>query len=550
MTNDFFSRLDNKITSTRWRSLKLYNIYRLIIALLLNITFGLSSEIASTDTTLLNSFSALAISYFIFSVLSAILTWLEKPNLDHSLPIQIIADIVFIILIMHTQQGSQSSIGLLLIVTIAAASLISEGRLALFYAAIATIGILLEQTFHILDVSNPTENYTSAVLLSLGCFATAWLAYSLAKRTKESELLASQRSLDVQNMAQINALITHEMQDGVLVVDQDMLIKHHNHQAEALLGLENKQTYSNNWQNKPLSEVSPEIESLMQYWLAEKVPEHGFVPTNNAIPSFIKLTALSRELRLRFLPISENRNQGAVIFIEDWSQMQTQAHQVKLAALGRLTANIAHEIRNPLSAISHANQLLQEEDTDPATKRMLQIISDNVQRLDQIIKDVLELNRRDRTNQETIHLESFMHDFYTQFCAVEKIPDTSFKLSLKSTETTIAFDRRHLNQILWNLCKNGWRHCKKLENSLSLALRLNENTNTMRIEICDDGDGVPESIQAHLFEPFFTTENTGTGLGLYIARELADANGAKLQYKALDSDSGSGSQFIMHLKKA
>jgi two-component system, NtrC family, sensor histidine kinase PilS len=554
MAIDFFSRLDAKITSTRWRSLKLYNLYRLIISVLLFFTQGLSSDVLAnfniSSNSLLNSFSSLVVAYFIFSAICAILTWLEKPNLDYSLPTQIVADIAFIALIMHTQQGSQSSIGLLLIVTIAAGSLISVGRLALFYASIATISILLEQTFHILDVSSPSENYTSAVLLSLGCFATAWLAYSLAKRSQESELLAAQRGLDIQNMAQINALITDEMQDGVLVVDQDLLIKHHNHQAEVLLGLDSKQTYSDNWKNKSLNEVSPEVESLMQYWLAEKVPEHGFVPTHNAIPSFIKLTALSRELRLRFLPISENRNQGAVIFIEDWSQMQTQAHQVKLAALGRLTANIAHEIRNPLSAISHANQLLQEEDTDPATKRMLQIISDNVQRLDQIIKDVLELNRRDRTNQETIHLESFMHDFYTQFCAVEKIPESSFTLSLKTAETIVAFDRRHLNQILWNLCKNGWRHCRKLENSLKLALHVNENANTIRVEITDDGEGVPENIQAHLFEPFFTTENTGTGLGLYIARELADANGAKLQYKALDSDDGSGSQFIMHLKRA
>ena len=553
MAIDFFSRLDTKITSTRWRSLKLYNVYRLIIAVLFYVTQELSSEGVSTisinDNLFLNSFSSLVVAYFIFSVISAILTWLEKPNLNHSLPVQIITDIVFIVLIMHTQEGSQSNIGLLLIVTVAAASLISEGRLALFYAAMATICILLEQTFHILDTSSPAENYTSAVLLSLGCFATAWLAYSLARRTRESELLASQRGLDVQNMAQINALITHEMQDGVLVVDQDLQIKHHNLQAETLLGVDNKMNYSNHWQNKPLSEVSPEIASLMQYWLAEKVPEHGFVPTNNSIPSFIKLTALSRELRLRFLPISENRSQGAVIFIEDWSQMQTQAHQVKLAALGRLTANIAHEIRNPLSAISHANQLLQEEDTDPATKRMLQIISDNVERLDQIIKDVLELNRRDRTNQELIHLENFMLDFYTQFCAVEKISEADFKLNLSKTDTIISFDRRHLNQILWNLCKNGWRHCRKTENSLKLALRLPENSKALSIEISDDGEGIPESVQNHLFEPFFTTEKSGTGLGLYIARELADANGAKLQYKALDSDKESGSQFIMHLKK-
>lgn len=544
MTIDLVAHLDAKINTTRWHSLKLYNAYRFLIALLLMVTQNVISNsnwLQSANMAVsADLFSALVVGYFVFSIISAFFTWLEKPDIDVSLPIQIIIDIVFIVLLMHAQDGSQGGIGLLLIIAIASISLISEGRLALFYAAIASIGILLEQSYRILFIDKTAGNYTPAVLLSLGCFATAWLAYSLAKRAKQSELLASQRGLDVQNMAQINALITHEMQDGVLVVNQEFQIKHHNTQAEVLLGLE-----SRNWQEKPLSEVSPEIASMMQHWLEETEPLHDFAPTNIITPNILKLNTLSRELRLRFLPISENRHQGAVIFIEDWSQMQTQAHQVKLAALGRLTANIAHEIRNPLSAISHANQLLQEEDTDPATKRMLQIIGDNVQRLDQIIKDVLELNRRDRTNQEVIHLEHFIFDFYTQFCAVEKIPASCFKLTLINAETVISFDRRHLNQILWNLCKNGWRHCKKAENSLKLTLALTEKTKTVHIEISDDGAGIPESVRSHLFEPFFTTEKSGTGLGLYIARELADANGAKLQYKSSDA----GTQFIIHIKK-
>ena len=549
MAIDLIANLDKKITATRWRSLKLYNAYRLLIALLLLATQDLLNNVNWLQNAKADLFSTLVLGYFAFSIISAIFTWFEKPNIDINLPIQIIIDIAFIVMLMHAQEDGQSGVGLLLIITIASASLISEGRLALFYAAIASIGILLEQSFRVLFVDNSASNYTPAALLGLGCFATAWLAYSLAKRTKQSELLASQRGLDVQNMAQINALITHEMHDGVLVVDQEFQIKHHNFQAEKLLGLESK-----NWHEKPLAEVSPDIANLMQQWLEDTETIHNFAPTNVASPNILKINVLSRELRLRFLPVSEDgnpksRNQGAVIFIEDWSQMQTQAHQVKLAALGRLTANIAHEIRNPLSAISHANQLLQEEDTDPSTKRMLQIISDNVQRVDQIIKDVLELNRRDRTNQEVIHLESFILDFYTQFCAVEKTPATCFKLSLINAETLISFDRRHLNQILWNLCKNGWRHCKKTENSLELALTLADKTKTVQIDINDDGEGIHESVRSHLFEPFFTTEKSGTGLGLYIARELADANGAKLQYKSLDSNNGSGSQFTIHLKK-
>ena len=550
MAIDLVASAESKTSATRWRSLKLYNAYRLFIALLLLVTQGLLSNDSWWQNVnadlFLDFFSTIAVGYFIFSVASVIFTWLEKPNIDITLPIQILIDIGFIVLMMHAQDSNQGSLGLLLIITTASASLISEGRLALFYASIASIGILLEQTYRVFLIGKSADNYTPAVLLSLGCFATAWLAYSLAKRAQDSELLASQRGLDVQNMAQINALITHEMQDGVLVVDQAFKIKHYNVQAVTLLGIDSKQSEPNNWHEKSLHEISPEIASLMQLWLEETEPSNGFEPTNNVVSNYLKFTSLSRELRLRFLPIAENRRQGAVIFISDWSQMQTQAHQVKLAALGRLTANIAHEIRNPLSAISHANQLLQEEDGDPTSKRMLQIISDNVQRLDQIIKDVLELNRRDRTNQESIHLENFMLDFYTQFCAVERIPAFCFKLECGNTNSMILFDRRHMNQILWNLCKNGWRYCKNEENSLKLTVSNLGKTRTVQIEISDDGDGIPEDIRSNLFEPFFTTEKTGTGLGLYIARELADANGAKLQYKSSDS----GTQFIMLIKKA
>jgi len=541
--------IDATITATRWRSLKLYNVYRLVIALMFLIMqnmLGIDHFLQNINKDFFSNpllFSNLVLGYFVFSAISALFTWLEKPNIDVNLPAQIIIDIIFIVLLMHAQQDGVSGIGLLLIVTIASASLISEGRLALFYAALATIGILIEQTYLMLIIDRQIESYTSAVMLSLSCFATAWLAHSLAKRVQQSELLASQRGLDVKNLAQVNALITHEMQDGVLVVDQNFQIKHYNMQAKTLLGIDDQDT--ENWQEHSLKIISPEISKMLETWMQES--EHV---SENIQPNILKLNALSRELRLRFLPVSEQRKQGAVIFIEDWSQMQTQAHQVKLAALGRLTANIAHEIRNPLSAISHANQLLQEEDNDPASQRMLQIISDNVQRVDQIIKDVLELNRRDRTNQEMIHLENFMMDFYAQFCAVEKIPPHCFKLELNGSDTVISFDRRHLNQILWNLCKNGWRHSQQGENSLKLFV--SSKPQTIQIEISDDGEGIPESVRSHLFEPFFTTEKSGTGLGLYIARELADANGAKLQHKTNGNNKApnSGTQFIIYIKKA
>ncbi len=571
MNIDLSPNLNLKVTANRWRSLKLYNAYRLLVAMLYFVTQSMLSSGYWWDSSRTDAFSLLVLGYFIFSLVSVASTWLEKPKLEINLPIQILTDIVFILLLMYAQNGSQSGVGLLLIITIASASLISEGRLAMFYAAVATIGILLVQSFNQVFGERNYDSYADAVMLSLSCFATAWLGYSLAKRTQQSELLASQRGVDVQNMAQINALITHEMQDGILVVDQDFKIKHSNMQAVTLLGLNQELSHQElspqqqntleDWQaidnldylqTKTLDEISPQIASMMLLWLDENKTSTGFLPTsakpaNTASANIVKIGSLSHELRVRFLPISDIRRQGAVIFIEDLSQLQTQAHQVKLAALGRLTANIAHEIRNPLSAISHANQLLQEdENADTSSKRLLQIISDNVQRVDQIIKDVLELNRRDRTNQETLNLGNFIQDFYTQFCTVEKIDHACFKLNMQLSDVFVAFDRRHLNQIVWNLCKNGWRHSKKVENSLRLNVSATEKTQTVHIEVSDDGDGIAEEVRSHLFEPFFTTESSGTGLGLYIARELADANGAKLQYRT----SNAGTQFTLHIKKA
>lgn len=474
-------------------------------------------------------FLSLAIAYVIFSAILLTLIPLKSRALIFSHPIQIIIDICFIILMMYAAGGIQSGLGLLLIISIVTASMVSNGRLSLFYAAIATIGLLLEQTYRILKWDLPLASYTQSVMLSLSCFATAWLAYSLAKRLLQSEALASARGIDLENMEQVNALITQEMQDGVIVVDQYRNIRHHNQQAGALLSL-------SGWNGTAtLDEHIPPIAEIFNSWVQHAHDNQAYIVSIN-----------NRELRLQLEPINRlNREFGAVIFIQDWSQIQSVAQQAKLAALGRLTANIAHEIRNPLSAISHANQLLQEEEHNtPSNMRILQIIADNIQRIDQIIKDVLELNRRDRTQQEIISLNQFITDFHTQFCAVEKIPPSHFHIANFAQSETVEFDQRHLTQILWNLCKNGWEHSKKQVGSLGLNCYEGSSA-TLSMEITDDGHGVADKDRSKLFEPFYTTKTTGNGLGLYISRELAEANGASLQYRPLEQ----GSAFILQLKK-
>ena len=513
--------------------LRLYSLFRLGVATTLLVGQWLS--LLSAHKSSASPFAIwVAVMFFVYASGVCVLNWRPRPKIK--ITTQTIADIVFVILIMHCFSNNQSGIGLLLVITIVFASLMSDGRHAIFYAAIATIGILLETSYQVVMDKTSVTDYSNGVLLSLSCFAIAWLAHTLAVRMQKSEKLASERGLDIEQLAKTNALITQEMPNGVLVIDSQHVLKHFNTQACKLLGVHADVLNEAMAQGAPLEKVIP---SLIVLWQPSQTrvlpPEHA-----------IKLSLPNRDLGIRFHALSEGDDTGVVIFIEDWSQIQTQAHQVKLAALGRLTANIAHEIRNPLSAISHANQLLQEEAEDPATVRMLQIIADNVQRLDQIIKDVLELNRRDRTNQEMFLVNHFVQDFYQQFCAVEKIEAPCFELKGLSKDSEVVFDKRHINQILWNLCKNGWRHGQQSKQSLKLSISNDKSGQFVHVVVKDDGRGIDPKIQPHIFEPFMTTEKTGTGLGLYIARELAEANGAKLTYVTSEQ----GTQFTLTIKKA
>jgi two-component system sensor histidine kinase PilS (NtrC family) len=516
-------------------AVNILNIFRFVLSLVFIISYlYMGKESLWQSEHSLFTFK-LSVAYFIFSIFVLLISPLKSEVYKLSLPLQITADIVFIILFMFAAGGISSGLGILLIIIIVIASLASNGRLSLFYAAIASIGLLLEQSYRILLGDLSATSYTQPAMLSLSCFATAWLAFSLAKRMQHSEELASARGIDIENLSQVNALITQEMQDGVLVVDEKFSIHQSNLQAATLLSLPVSST-----RDFTLTNYAPEIAAIFNDWL------NGLDENNNST-----ITISNRELKLRFMPINQpsdsqvsDRHSGAVIFIQDVSQIQTAAQQAKLAALGRLTANIAHEIRNPLSAISHANQLLQEDEKNSAsTARLLQIVADNIGRIDQIIKDVLELNRRDRTHQEKIELSEFLTSFHTQFCAVENIPPAHFQLE-NLLQKKIAFDKRHLTQILWNLCKNGWEHSKKQAGSLMIST-LDVGKSGLNIEVRDDGAGVAEQDQSRLFEPFFTTKTTGNGLGLYISRELAEANGARLEYQALPQ----GSTFALHLKK-
>src|SRR6185312_1837035 len=273
---------------------------------------------------------------------------------------------------------------------------------------------------------------------------------------------------------------------------------------------------------------SPEIAKLLQGWREGK---------SETLFMQLRTARAVGELQVHFVPIGAGEPSAAVIFVEDVGRMRAQAQQMKLVALGRLTASIAHEIRNPLSSIGHAAQLLEEDGAVGfGGKRLLDIIRGNVSRLDRIVQEVLYLNRRDRAQPEAIDPAPYLAQFAQEFGIVEKVPAQAIDVQVRTT-SRIWFDRQHLDQVLWNLVRNAWRHGRQQPGSVRLAVSAAPAPGRVALDVIDDGPGISKEAQTHLFEPFFTTEAQGTGLGLYIARELCEGNAARIEYV---DDSGGG----------
>jgi two-component system sensor histidine kinase PilS (NtrC family) len=502
-----------------WVSLRYFNTYRIAIAALFlasALVYGDALNLGSHDLRL---FTAAAAAYLAAAIAFQVTLKRAPSSFDTHLTAHICTDIAATVLLMFASGGFRSGLAVMLLISIAAASLVSRGRLLLFYAALATIGVLLEQTVEVVAFGESLGGFLPPAMISIGYFATALVTNQLAQRVITNERVARQRGIDLANQLRINQRVIQDVQDGVLVVDANGLVRSHNPRVGQLLG-------------RP----APELEQIEAFSveLAQALAE--WRSGGGRATAVLTLPETGRVVRARFVDAGVGNDTFTVIYLEDISKLEDQARQLKLAALGRLTANIAHEIRNPLAAITHASELMNEENRQPARERLTRIIRDNAGRLDRMVKDVLELNRRDRVQAEAIRLTPFLGTFLDEFAQNEQVDRRSFVLEVDG-DGVVEFDRVHLHQVLWNLMRNGWRH--SLKGAGSVRLRLQRQGNRLELHVVDDGPGVAKDLQSQLFEPFFTTYSAGTGLGLYIARELCGANGAILDYV----DRGVGGDF-------
>jgi two-component system sensor histidine kinase PilS (NtrC family) len=511
---------ESAVDESFWVSLKYFNFYRIAVAgifLVSALIFGDVLSLGNHDSV---AFIYASVVYLTLAVAFHVALRKVPKYFNLQLTLHVATDILAVTVLMYASSGIRSGLGVMLLISLAAAALVSRGRLMLFYAALASIAMLLEQSYWVLVEDSSTANFLQPGLLSIGYFATALITNQLAQRVILNERLAKQRGVDLADQLRINRLIVRDVQDGVLVVDADGLVRLHNPRVSDLLGRVLPE-------GSRVEAFSEELAQRLTAWRAGQ----GGVTAN------MQFSDSGRLVRARFVSAGAAGGAAALVFLEDLSKLQEQAQQLKLAALGRLTASIAHEIRNPLSAITHAGDLLSEESRSPQKERMVQIIRDNARRLERMVHDVLELSRRDRVRPEPIRVRQYLLTFIEEFARNEgQIPGESFAIEA-GNDVTVEFDRAHLNQVLWNLLHNAWRHCRRLAGSVRIAA--SRKANRVELHVIDDGEGVPKALQAQLFEPFFTTFASGTGLGLYIARELCAANGATLDYL----DRGAGADF-------
>ena len=499
-----------------WRTLKVFHAYQLVLSAAF---FGLF--ISHTGPSIFGQsnahlFQVASISYLTITVFSTV--FIRKPYISYIKQVQlkIIVDILFLCLLMHASGGISSGLGVLLAVSVAAGGLLAGGQCTLAFAATATFAILGEQVYADLNNLFSKTAYTYAGVLSASFFTIAILALVLAKRVEASEQVSLQQSREIDELTQLNSFIVQQQQSGIIVIDRQGRIRLCNDSANTLLGLTLIRGNS-------LNKYSSECWQSFKYWLK----------SNDNQPISAKRSENLPKIKLSFSQLDTASDEAYIIFIDDLSNIDREIQQGKLASLGRLTASIAHEIRNPLGAISHAGELLAEsESITTEDKRLLEIIHNHSARVNSIVKSILELSRNRESHIEPINLCTWLKGFDADFTEQFALVTSPLCIQVEDSACKINFDKNHLKQIIDNLCSNALKHGKQEGELANIVIQTgtdNINQQTF-LSIKDNGPGINKNIAHKIFEPFFTTSTSGTGLGLYISNQLAVLNHAKLSY--------------------
>lgn len=494
-----------------WRELILFSAYRLFLAAALFFVFYLQLPpefLGSVSPTLYSIIS----QFYVFTALVILVYTTQRwGNFQSQLLIQLTIDIIVLTIIVHSSGGLKTGLGSLLVVVVVAGATLTQGRIAIFISALATLAVLTEAGYSQISGDGVTR-YSHAGMLGATFFATAVLAQILSKKILASQKLTELREQDIARLAMLNEHIISRMQTGIVVVEASGKIRLSNQSARHLLGVDHNDT------EMTLKAWSSQLAKQVWGWQQHLANPFRPFQQRSDLPQI-----LVSAMRLESGEI--------VLYLENTSAMSQQVQQLKLASLGRLTASIAHEIRNPLGAISHAGELLAEvKDTDTTITKLTDIIARHSARVSGIIDTILQMSRRKNVEPSVIVLASWLKQFVEEFRDYLHISERDIRLDVTSPLATVYIDIEQFHQVLSNLVENAWHYSREDVELPRVEIRLAIKDKDVVIDVLDNGPGVSDNALEHLFEPFNSERKGGTGLGLYLARELCQANGAWLNY--------------------
>ncbi len=502
------------------RILQIVNIYRLALSLILLLTFFISPVATQLGSQAPQLFLVVTGTYCLFSLIVALVMAydfhpIRKPSVLCSI---LTAEILVISLIVYSSGGMVSGLGILMLVSVAAGTLMIRGRLAMLLPAVGSIALIYGEVYLALTLDDAPMQFMQTGMLGALLFVTAGYLQYLGERMQRSSELAAERATDIEDLAQLNHLIIQRLQTGIVLLDSNNRIINSNNSARQLLEMENPDGH-------PLPEP---MVTLLDRWALMQTQPVG--PT--------KVTPTGHNLQVNFARLNPSSPNRTLVFLDDHARIMQRARQLNLASLGRLTASIAHEIRNPLGAISHAGQLLDESDNLTSDeRRLVEIVLNHCQRINGIIQDVLDLSRQDKKQANQFQLQQWLEAYVARYCE-DVEPTPRIQIEISPPDTRIRFVPEQLTRVMNNLVENGLRYSLRATGTPTLLLRGGIPPQSLQgtpcLKVIDDGPGVASGTEENLFEPFNTTETTGTGLGLYISRQLCEANQARLEYGRSD----------------
>jgi two-component system sensor histidine kinase PilS (NtrC family) len=525
LNRQFDRRLDHEASrdpAMVWRVLAVLNLYRVLVPLVL---LGLYSLGGARGFAVYSSqvFFGATVFYFCFGLVSVVFVRERLASANIQTILQAAVDMLVLVLLLHTCGGVASGLGVLFLVPVGALAFLLPPRSALFLAAVAAIAILADTIWQQLGGKSDVNSYATAGLLGAVLFVSAGAASFAAGRMRESEALVRQKDIDLANLAELSQYIVQHLRESLLVVDATDKIRLINESAAEILG-DNQAV-----PGALVGEVSPRLLYSLSTWRQRDQGEDT--------PSSFVAADGARVIQPHFAPLGAEPG-PTLIFLEDTSLLAERVQQGKLAALGRLSASIAHEIRNPVGAMSHAGQLLAESaNIGSDERRLTDIIQSNSERVSTIINNVLQLSRREATKPVRLLLGDWLENFLEEFCETMQVRETQVAVHEATDDLEVRFDPSHLHQVVWNLCDNAMKY-GEVRDGIGVEINLGRLNPSNRpfLEVSNRGPGIEPQAIDRIFEPFFTGRKGGTGLGLFIARELCQLNRAILLYEARDSD--------------